>query len=340
MSWTAERTTINQKVQVGAESTSALGTVVAASKLLECFTWTFGINGDVIFYTPTGHKYPSTQEENTEWMDGTLGGDMDYNGIIYPLASVMGATTATAHAGPSATAKDWVFSPPTTGSIVPQTFTLEQGDAVRAHRFAYGIFNQFGYTFTRKAFTVTGTLIGQPITDAITLTSSPTAVAIAPAPAKHINVYLDSTQAALGTTQLTRVLQGTYAMNSVYGPLWVLNRANIGFTAHVDTAPATTFKLKVEADAAGMALLGYLQTGVTYYLRVDAKGSTAIATDGTGSTNIYNEFIHDMAVKVGKPSTFADDQGVFAIEWELTVVEDPTWGHSQQVTVTNLIASL
>ena len=43
------------------KSTSALGTAVPAGKILECFDWQFAINGDVIFYTPTGHKYPTTR---------------------------------------------------------------------------------------------------------------------------------------------------------------------------------------------------------------------------------------------------------------------------------------
>jgi hypothetical protein len=271
MTWTPERTTINQRVQVGAESTSALGTVVPSNKLLECFDWTFGINGDVNTYTPTGHKYANTQEENTEWVDGTMGGNLDYNGAVYPLSSIMGSIGVASHSG-SSVAKDWVFSPPTYGSVVPQTYTIEQGDSVRAHRFAYGIFTQFGYKGTRKDFTCSGKLLGQPITDGVTLTSTPAAVAIAPVVAKQVNVYLDPAYSALGTTQLTRVLSIDYSMDSVYAPLWVLNRSNIGYTAHVDTMPKCDIKLKVEADATGMALLTSLQGNTTQYLRVQARG--------------------------------------------------------------------
>ena len=339
MAWQAERTTINQRVQIGPEATTALGTPVAASKLLECFDWTMAINGDVNFYTPTGHKYASSQEENTEWVDITLGGNLDYNGVIYPLASVMGNVSPVAHLA-STTAKDWIFTPPTTGSIVPRTYTIQQGDSVRAHQVAYAIFTDFGYKGDRKSFTISGKGIGQPISDGATLTSSPTAVPLAPVPAKQFNVYLDSTSAGLGTTQLTRALSVDYSMTGTYGPLFVLNRSSLGFTAHVDMAPKASIKLKLEADANGMALLGYLQSGVTYYLRVQAQGTTAIASDGPGS--IFNTFTHDMAVKVNKPTAFADDQGVFAIEWELDIVEDPTWntGQAQTFTVTNLIAAL
>ncbi len=54
----------------------------------------------------------------------------------------------------------------------------------------------------------------------------------------------------------------------------------------------------------------------------------------------YNIYQHDMAVKVSKPNPFSDKKGVFAEEWEFTIVEDATWGKAQTVTVTNLLTAL
>ena len=427
MAFTPEVSSINQRIQVGAESTSALGTAVAAGKLLECFDIVFGIVPEVKFYRPTGHKYPSVQEENQEWGEGTLGGILDYNGVIYPLAGVMGSVSPVTH-GVSATAKDWIFVPPILGSIVPQTYTFQQGDAVRARQFAYGLFTEFAYKGTRKEFTNNGKLLAQAISDGITLTASPTAVALAPVVAKQVNVYLDTTSAGIGTTQLLRTLSLDYMMTGVYGPFWPLNRSNISYTGHVDLEPKTTIKIMEEANAEGMAMLGYLQTGTTYYMRVQALGlvidnlqtvslgapsagtftltykaqttatiafnataaavqsalaalssipagtvavtgsaggpynvvfsgslaqdTTAMTGSGTGLTGgtflitqnqTNNTFQHDMAVKFGKPTPFKDDSGIFAIEWEATIVEDPNWGASgtsQKLTVTNLITAL
>ncbi len=425
MPWQAERTTVNQRIQFGAESTTALGTAVAAGKLVECFDLTLGINGDVMFYRPTGRKYENTQEENTEWVDLTLTGNLDYNGVIYPLASVMGSVSPATH-GVSTIAKDWVFTPPVTGSVVPQTYTIQQGDAVRAHQVAYGLFSDFGYKGTRKDFTCSGKGIAQPLTDNITMTASPTAVALAPVVSKNVTVWMDPTSGALQTTSLARVLSLDYSMASVYGPLWVLNRSTVGWTAHVDLAPKCIIKLKVEADAQGMSLLPILQSGATQFMRVQMQGTVidnlqtvalgspsagtftltykaqttsalaynasaaavqtallALSSIGTGNVTVtgsaggpysvvfagtlaqdttamtgsgggltggtfaitqnqsYNALIHDMALKVNKPaSTFADDQGVFAIEWEFVIIEDATWGKSQTLTVTNLITAL
>ena len=424
MTWTPERSTVNQKVQLGVESTSALGTAVAATKLIECFDWTFGINGDIKDYGATGRKYDLVREENTEWVDLTVGGEMDYNGLVYLMNSVYGSTASVSHLNANV-AQDWNFVPPVTGSIVPQTYTLQQGDAVRAHQTAYSLINSFGYTITRKETKVTSKGITRPISDGITMTSNPTAIALAPLVPKQVNYYLDSSSSALGTTQLLKVLQCDYAFDGVYGPTWFMNRATPGFSSHVDLKPKTTVKLKLEADAQGMALLTYLQQGVTYYLQVNALGNlidnsytvslgsptagtwtltyggqttsalaynvaaggvktalqalssinpntvtvTGSATSGfviglngpllnnpnvltgsgaglTGGTFVlaaapaYNAMTHNMAIKVGKPSTFSDDAGIFAIEWECNVVEDPVWGNAQTITVTNVLTSL
>ncbi|MGH2478200.1 MAG: hypothetical protein ACRDHW_00875 [Ktedonobacteraceae bacterium] len=337
MTFTPEISSINQRVQVGAETT--IGTAVAAGKLLQCYDWTPAIQADIAAYTPTGHKYITEQEENAEWIETTIGGYLDFNGVVYLLAGAMGAITPASH-GASTTAKDWIVTPPITGSVAPQTYTVMQGDSVRARKWAYGLISEFGYKGDRKSpFTVSSKMLGQPLQDGITLTASPTAVALAPAVGKMFDVYLDTASGGIGTTQLLRVLSIEFAMTNIYGPLWVLNRSTVGFTAHVDLMPKSTFKILLEADANGMTPLSYLQSGATSYLRVQAQGNQ-IASDGPGA--ISNTFTHDAAIKVGKPDPFSDNQGVYAIGYELVVCEDPAWnsGQAQTVTATNLITAL
>lgn len=430
MSWTAESSAINQQVQLGVESTSALGTAVAASKLLKCFNWVLGIDAGVSMFGSTGHKYEEAQEEDWEQSSIDVSGNMDYNGLIYLLASTMGSAAPTTH-GTSATAKDWVFTPPITGSIVPQTYTIQQGDSIRARSFSYGLLNSFNYKGTRKTpFTVNAKGFGQQMSDGITLTSSPTSVALAPTTGKFFNVYLDTTSAGLGTTQLTRCFSVDYAFDAIYQPFYPLNRANASYTGHVDVKPKTTLKLILETDSTGLATMqtSYLQTGSTAYIRINSTGkiidntwtvtlgtqssgnftltyksqttgniaynatsgtvqtalaalssipagtvavsgsaggpytvtfSGALATDSSTLTGTFsslttpgnasiasnvvsNVIQHDMACKISKPNPFKDEQGIYAVEWEFTVVEDPAWstGQAQTITVTNLITAL
>lgn len=428
MPWNPELTTINQKLQFGAESTSALGVTVPANRLIQCFDLQWGPMADVKMYEATGRKYPTAQIENSEWVEGTVGGYLDYNCIIYLLAGAMGSVSPVAH-GASATAKDWIYVPPLSGSVVPQTYSIEQGDSVRGRKASYGLFTEYTFKGDRQSGIAIGSkLLAQPLQDGITMTASPTSIALAPMAGKHLNVYLDSTSAALGTTQLVKVLNLDYAFTGIYGPFFPFNRAYLGWTAHIDLNPGCVIKVQLEADATGMTQLTNLQNGSTQFLRIQAQGliidnlqtvtigggatagnftlsykgqttaniaysaaltsatvntafqllstvgSNCTVTGGAGGPYIftfsgalasdmspvgvqnvslsggtptitsvaqaYNVYQHDMAVKVSKPNPFKDDHGVFAEEWEFTIVEDATWGNAQKVTVTNLLTAL
>src|SRR5450759_1225277 len=97
MTFVHEIVTIHQHLQFGAESTTSLGVNVAANKLINCFDIQWGPMADIKMYEATGRKYPSAQIENSEWTEGTVGGELDYNGIIYLLAGAMGSASPAAH---------------------------------------------------------------------------------------------------------------------------------------------------------------------------------------------------------------------------------------------------
>jgi hypothetical protein len=328
----AERATINTRSQWGAETTP--GTSVAAAKLLECFNVNFGVKPDVATFRPNGRRWASTQEENREWTEIKIDGNLDYVGFTYLVAGAWGAVTPVTHPT-GTTSKDWVWTPPVTGSITPKTYTIEQGDSVRAHKASYCLTTDFGYKGSRKDFSCSGAMIAQGLSDGITMTASPTAVALQPVVGRQVNVYIDPTSAALGTTQQTKILTVEYAYSSAFTSFWPLNRANVSFSGHVDTVPTNTFKFTMEADTQGMSPLGHLQVGDFLYIRVDGQGSII-------ETTIHYEMQHDMAVKITNIDPFSDSDGVFAIGYEATIMEDSAWngGQSQVLTLTNLLTAL
>jgi hypothetical protein len=331
------RATINQNTQLGVES--VYGTSVAANKLLRWGDWKFGIEADVTTYRGTGRKYASTSALNKEWSKGSVDGPLDFNAIIYLLNSAFCTGTITAH-GASATAKDHTFIPPVSGNATQKTYTFENGEtATRAQKFSYGLFTKFGYKGSRDEFTCEGELIGQLTTDNVSMTGSPTAIALAPSPANQWNVWMDATSAGLGVTQLLCVSEVEFEMSDIYGPGWFINRALPSWSTHVDQAPKTTFKITQEADAAGMIPLADMRAGTTKYFRVESQGAQ-IASDGPGA--VYNTIIHDMAVKFVKPSEYKDQDGFYAITWECELIEDSAWGSGQahKMTVANLLTAL
>lgn len=278
MTFTPQLSTANQTLQVGAESTP--GTAVPCNKRLDNLAFKFGAKGDFKKTTGTGRKYPSVQQLNSEWVEGSFDGSLDFNAILYALAGALGIATPTAH-GSSATAKDWIYDAILSGSRQPQTYTFEQGEAAtRAHKFAYGLITKYGYKFSRKDSSISGSVLAQKVSDGITMTASPTPVPLLPMTGQEFNLYIDSVAANIGTTQILNNLSGEFSMDGIYGPAWFVNRANSSYGSHVDLVPNAGFKFAVAADANGMASLGDMRTGITKYARVEAVGDVIDNSQG------------------------------------------------------------
>ena len=420
-----DRVSLNQRVQFGVETTS--GTGVPANKLLSCFNIVMGVKPEVKTYRGTGRRFPSVQEENTEYTDIAISGSLDYQGLSYLVSGPWGGATITTPTN-GINARAWAWTPPVSGAITGKTFTVEQGDSVRAHKVNYGLTTGFSYKVTRHETSCAGTAIAQQLQDAITMTSSPTAVALSPVAGKHINLYVDTTSTGLGTTLYTRAFSIDYQYGNGFGPFWPLNRANLSFGGVADLPPACMVKLLLEADAQGMGNLVHLQAGDFLYPRVDAlgpvidntqtvtlgtqssgtftltyKGQTtttiaynaasgavqtalqalstigagnatvagsaggpytvtfaaALATDttamtGSGAalttpgnfaitqTQVYYAMQHDMAIKLTNITPFQDVEGIYAVEFEGTIMEDGAWssGQAQKMTLTNQLTAL
>lgn len=330
----AARATINQRVQIGDESTP--GTGVSADKVINCFDISVGAKPDVATFRGTGRRFTSQTELNREWSEGKISGNLDYQGIAYLASGVWGYTAPVTHAG-GTLSKDWTWTPPLTGSITPRTYTIEKGDATRAEKVTYGLITGFSYKGTRSDFTCEASYIARRLDTSATMTASPTSITLAPVVGQHVNLYVDATSAGLGTTQYMGAFSVEFSYDSAYGPTWPLDRAQASFTEHVDTAPKSQLKMRLMADATGMAVITtYLRLNATVYIRVDAEGPVI-------ELAIPYKITHDMAAKVVDVSEFSDENGVYAIDYTCEIVEDSSWGSggkAQTMTVTNQISAL
>lgn len=324
-----ERSSLNQVVQVGVETTA--GTAVAANKRLTALSIEPTISSEIDTFRPTGQKYNSLTALSKEWTEADLSGRATYTEIIYPLSSVI--NTATMGTNPSTNTRLWQFNSSSTADDTPKTFTVECGSGVRAHKFAYGVVNEFGISFSRDSVELSGSMIGRAITDNIVLTSSPTSVALIPVLPTEVSIYMDDTQGGLGTTKLTRALSAEWNIGSRFGPVWVLDAANNSFVALVETEPDLTLDLTVEADAQGMGLLTQLRSGATKWIRIQAVGAIAEAA-------VNYKLTIDMACKLSDTGGFSDEDGVYAIEWNMVGVHDTTWGKAFTVEVINMLTAL
>lgn len=113
--------------------------------------------------------------------------------------------------------------------------------------------------------------------------------------------------------------------------------------ALLSTIPAGTVTVTGSAGGPYSIIFGGSLSQDTTALTADFSG---LGTPGNASLNTTaqssNQFTHDMALKAAKPNAFADQQGIYAVEWDLTVVQDTSWnsGQAQQLSVINLLSAL
>lgn len=331
----AERSTITQVVQLGMEVTP--GTPVAATKRLQTLDFQTKVMSNEDHFRPAGYKFETITAQEREWTEAPVRGQPTYTEIVYPLSSVITkATPSTILDGATdTTGRKWVFEPSTSSPDDPQSFTVEQGSSVRAHQYAQAMFREFGLNFTREKLDMSGALLARSISDNFVLTGGTTSVPLVPMLAKQFSVYLDNTAAGLGTTKLGRLFTGAFALGARFGPVWVVDSALPSYADTVETVPTLNFKLLVEANTQGMALLDYLRSGATYFLRIEALGPDIYAAGVFAVNHLKYRFTLDMAVEVTTPEPFSDHQGVYAVGFTMTGVHDAAWGKAMHVEVVN-----
>lgn len=324
-----ERSTLLQTTQIGVEST--MGTSVAANKLLLGTNIEIGIKAEVNTYRPFGQKFATVTTLGKEWAEAQISGPLTYTDWTYLMA---GAIAYAAPAQQAATiAYKWTAAMSQTAEDTIKSYTVESGSPVRAHKLTHGLVNNLGYTINRKEAMIKGSMIGQRISDGITMTGSPTAIALVPAMPTHFDVALDATPGALGTTKLLRVLGVDFETGDRYSPVWPVDSAQTSFATYTEKEPDPKFKLKMAADDVGMARLTEMRNGTKAFIRVKGTGALIAST-------FYYTFQHDLCGIVSDVSDFSDEDGLYAIEWTLTPVHDASWGKAMEFQITNTLTAL
>jgi hypothetical protein len=320
----AERSSLNQNIQIGVEATP--GTAVAATRRLQSIGIEPSISVEKDNFRPIGSKFNALSTLGKEWAEASITGRATYTELQYLLSSVVNAPTISTVDG----ATTWVFTPHTRNDDAPKTFTVEHGSSVRADRFAYGLVTEVGLSFSRDAIEVSGSMMARAIEDGITMTDAGvTALPLIPVLPTQVSVYLDDAPEDLGTTKLTRLISGEFSLGSRFGPVWVLDAANPSFVNHIETEPDLSATLTMQADSQGMGLLSTLRDGATKFLRIEAIGGNVGA-----STTPYRLAL-DLACKISDTGGFSDSDGVYAIEFSALGVHDGAWDKAMQITLVN-----
>lgn len=334
----AERATVTTVTQIGVESTA--GTAVAANRKLSATSIDISPSVDFDKFTPAGSKYETLSQPTMEFVEGSIEGRVAFNDLAYLLSGLLTTSAAVTQIMDSATPTGgytWSFTPSSSADDTPKTFTIERGNAVRAHRAPFGMINELTLNFDRGgAPTVGGSVIAAALEDGVTLTSSPTSVLPVPALITGVDVYMDATSGALGTTKLARLRSAEWTLGDRFNPVWVIDSSKTSFVDKVEGQPSATFGITAEADAQGMGLLTTMRAGTTKFIRLKCTGPNIY----TGGVTVNHSLTIDMACKVGDTGSFDDDDGLQVFDWTFDLVHDTTWGKALTVTLINTLSAL
>jgi hypothetical protein len=329
----AERMSLVTGTQLGPETVS--GTSVAASKIAQTFAVMMHPNPESRQYQTQGVTADTLSQLVRDSTEGEVTGIPSYSADAYILSSMYGAATQST-AGTAG--NKWLWSDDG-ALIVPKTYTIEQGSAVRAGKVVFGAFNGYGWKWSRKDLTLDGIKwLAQQYQDGITMTAAPTRLPETAINPGDFNFYLDTTSGGLGTTRLDRVYEVSFGHHGRWKGNWPSDRAAASWTTLVMAKAQPTIKLKVQGDLINFGTpLTYLRTGggQKVFFRAAAQG---ILLPGEASTNYLHQT--DVACYVGPVGPLEDVDGVWGTEIELIPVFDSTWGHLLQVTLQNKLTAL
>lgn len=319
--------------QIGAESTPQTG--VAAGKKFSAISINPAIKLETQKFRAIGNKFLAVAAPNKEWIEAKISGYPTYDEIVYLLSGLCYA--APAQQGGTAAYK-WTGAPALSSADTYKTYSVEQGDAVRAQKFYGGQVQDVGFVFSRDGVAFDGgSMVGLAIQDSITMTSTPTVLPAIPILPTQVDVKIVTTaQSGLtAASALTRCVSAGWKLGNKWNLPWMLGTAQTGFVAGIESPePALTAKLKLAADSTGMGLLTQMRAGSSVWMRIKATGALIAST-------YYYDFQTDLSMKiVGEPSEFTDEKGIVGLEWNFEGAYDSTWTKTLQWDVINTITAL
>jgi hypothetical protein len=323
--------TVYNRTQIGVETTK--GTPVAPTKILTATQLVPAPQITGSPFRPSGYKYNTLWIKGKEWTEAPVSGVLTYTEVVYLLSGVIGTAAITTPGG-ATLARQWLFTPVSSGPDLQKAYTVEYGSSVRGRKFSYGLFTAFGFTANRDEIPITGTLMGQRMTDDVVMTPALTEIVPIPVQPDHVSLYIADTAAGLdGATALTRGFGFEFGISGKNGPIWTLNRANPSYAGDVELAPDLSAVLTVGTDDVGMGLLDTMRASATKFIRFEAIGPIIEAA-------IPYTFVVDFYGKVSEPGSFEDNDGVEQIAWGLTGVHDSVAGEAFTVKVINTLTAL
>lgn len=329
-----ERSGVGIVSQLGVETTP--GTAVAANKILPDIDFNLSPKYVNDTHRAQGSRVPTAFARNKMWAAGDFGGKLDYNTINYVLDGLFPAAAPSQIGSIQAYTRNYtpgVFSADSTR----KTFTVQKGDATAADQFPFVQLQSFSLEASQDSFDIKGNAVAQYPTLNGSLTSSPTTVAQRPVQRGDINLYMDTSFAGIGGTQLTKAMREMFDLGEKFVEAWFHNRSAGSFTDVVEKAYEAKFEFTIAHDSTSRTLLAAMASNPVKYMRWEAQGALL----GTVTATNYYELIQfDMALVFDSVEELKNSDGEpYAYKYSCKTINDSTLGgHMKVKTICGLAA--
>lgn len=281
-----ERAAVYQATQLGDETTA--GVAVAADRRMLCTMIEPSPNIPTTVYRPAGSISPTGVVQAKEFTEGEYSGALCPNDIIYVLNSILLTGTITTPSGATNTRRH-TFLPNNFTPDSYKTYTVEKGSSAGAERTTHLVFNSMTMRWTREAeASVNGGILGQVLSEQITLTAGPTDLAATPIDPDSVSIFVGS---ALSTNEVQTVtITGTPTGGTF--TLTYDGQTTAGIAFNANAAAVQTALEAISTIGIGNVLVAggpgpgtaWTATFQGLFAGIDASTMTASSTGLTGGT--------------------------------------------------------
>jgi hypothetical protein len=346
--------------QFGVEGTP--GTVVAANRIVQAMTVMTKLRRTTGVSRSRSHRYEDNHQGKRVWAEGSYEGVLCYNGITYVLSSLFADPIATQFGASSAYRREYYAS--NASDVTRKTYSLQVGNAEGVDRYPYGQLASLQCNLSQDEAQVSGDIFAQQPAFNQAQTATPTKIPARPVLRRHVDVFLDATLAAIGSTQVADAFQETLSIGPKWKPVWEHNNGGSKTFRRAAPQPTViTFGFLVPHNAQSRAYCDSLLDGQMRYLRIVCTGgqigtyeSTATgamgplgsfalggAIDYTGvplsSSPIIEQFMVELPGKI-EVAEEEDADSVYARRYSFRAQQDDAFGGIFHALLINSVGAL
>lgn len=319
------------------ESTPGAGG--AANRYMESLNFEMKRTLDPKNFRGSGSRVNTVKVQHKKMATGSYSGVLDYNSFPYICEGLFNSKTAGDQIGSLQAYKREYMAGVRTPDNLRKTFAVEIGDSTACEDYAFVQMLSFGLEASQDDFTVSGDVIARYPDDNQVLASSGVTV-IPPRPVERddVNLYMDTSFANLGTTQVTEAQAEMLDIPNKYKEAFFHNRSNPSFADVLEIPYEPKFGFESAHNAQSRSLIASLKNNPEKWFRWEALG--ALLGDNAG-TDVFEMIRIDMMVRFDDPEELRAEDTPYAYKYNAEMMPDNAGLTTHmKITTINSIATL